>query len=231
MKNLFEAISDNVEAIGKPYILSDKEFDLVDKVLEKSGMGDSFAIGNYDEDDWDQDKKGDAWWDFEEYKRIPLADGFGWFFDGFTRPEDYNLTKDEVKTLNNLAKKFGYTDTKRFVIKESVQEEVNYKELAKDSIIVTTGDKKTGNMLVYEATPQYVVVSGNPMDTYIPWELNLIGGMNYVDVDDKYNNKQGIIGPENFNDDVQYESFNQYIMQESFIEAAEANDYKLVKGE
>lgn len=90
----------------KPYILSEKEYDVVDKVMTNSGMIDAYFIGNYDADGWDQEKNGDAWWDFENDKRISMEDGLSYLAEGFTSAEDYNLTSSEYKTLQRLCAKF-----------------------------------------------------------------------------------------------------------------------------
>ena len=94
------------EAESKPYILSEKEYDVIDKVMTNSGMIDSYFIGNYDADGWDQKKNGDAWWDFENDERISMEDGLSYMAEGFTSSEDYDLTDEEYKTLQNLCTKF-----------------------------------------------------------------------------------------------------------------------------
>lgn len=110
------------------------------------------------------------------------------------------------------------------LLNEEVKSIVDYKSMTSEQIIVISEDGE----LVYSATPGQIVKTSNPLDTNIIWDLTLVGGKNYVDVDDKYNNKQGVIEPDNFIEDVQTEQFSQYIVQESFKQAAEANGYKLV---
>lgn len=62
---------------------------------------------------------------------------------------------------------------------------------------------------------------------YILWELELVAGIDYVDVD--YSDIQDWVGADNYIDDVQYEYVSQYFLQEGAKEALEANGYTILE--
>lgn len=62
---------------------------------------------------------------------------------------------------------------------------------------------------------------------YILWELELVAGIDYVDVD--YSDIQDWVGADNYVDDVQYEYVTQYFLKEGAEEALEENGYKVLK--
>ena len=62
---------------------------------------------------------------------------------------------------------------------------------------------------------------------YILWELELVAGLDYVNVD--YSDIQDWVGADNFVEDVQYEYVSQYFLAEGAKEALEANGYTVLE--
>lgn len=62
---------------------------------------------------------------------------------------------------------------------------------------------------------------------YILWELELVAGIDYVDVD--YSDIQDWVPADNYVDDVQYEYVTQYFLAEGAKEALEANGYTVLE--
>jgi hypothetical protein len=62
---------------------------------------------------------------------------------------------------------------------------------------------------------------------YILWELELVAGIDYVDVD--YSDIQDWVPADNYIEDVQYEYVTQYFLVEGAKEALEANGYTILK--
>lgn len=62
---------------------------------------------------------------------------------------------------------------------------------------------------------------------YILWELELVAGIDYVDVD--YSDIQDWVAADNFVEDVQYEYVSQYFLAEGAKEALEANGYTVLE--
>lgn len=63
--------------------------------------------------------------------------------------------------------------------------------------------------------------------SYILIHLELVAGWDYVNPDE--NDIQGWCTAENFVEDVQFESFPQYFIDESMKEAIEANNYTIME--
>lgn len=62
---------------------------------------------------------------------------------------------------------------------------------------------------------------------YILWELELVAGLDYVNVD--YSDIQDWVAADNFVEDVQYEYVSQYFLAEGAKEALEANGYTVLE--
>jgi hypothetical protein len=62
---------------------------------------------------------------------------------------------------------------------------------------------------------------------YILWELELVAGIDYVDVD--YSDIQDWVPADNYIEDVQYEYVTQYFLVEGAKEALEANGYTILE--
>lgn len=62
---------------------------------------------------------------------------------------------------------------------------------------------------------------------YILWELELVAGIDYVDVD--YSDIQDWVPADNYIEDVQYEYVTQYFLQEGAKEALEENGYTILE--
>lgn len=62
---------------------------------------------------------------------------------------------------------------------------------------------------------------------YILWELELVAGIDYVDVD--YSDIQDWVPADNYIDEFQYEYVTQYFLVEGAKEALEANGYTILE--
>lgn len=80
-------------------VLTDVEFDAVEKVLQGSHMDDSFDI-------LQTDNFFDITYSFEEERAYPLQEGLTWMFDGFYNKDNvYGLTVQEAEALIRLHKR------------------------------------------------------------------------------------------------------------------------------
>ena len=71
------------------------------------------------------------------------------------------------------------------------------------------------------------VTSYNNGCDYLQVNLKLVAGMDYISPDE--NDVQSLCSANNFVEEVQEDSINQYFIKESMIEALENNDYTIVE--
>ena len=71
------------------------------------------------------------------------------------------------------------------------------------------------------------VTSYNNGCDYMQVNLKLVAGIDYINPDE--NDMQGWCSANNFIEEVQEDSINQYFIKESMIEALENNDYTIVE--
>lgn len=71
------------------------------------------------------------------------------------------------------------------------------------------------------------VTSYNNGCDYLQVNLKLVAGMDYIIPDE--NDVQGWCSANNFVEEIQEDSINQYFIKESMIEALENNDYTIVE--
>lgn len=71
------------------------------------------------------------------------------------------------------------------------------------------------------------VTSYNNGCDYMQVNLKLVAGIDYINPDE--NNMQGWCSANNFVEEVQEDSINQYFIKESMVEALENNDYTIVE--
>lgn len=104
--------------------------------------------------------------------------------------------------------------TKKYVEPDFGEAKLNEASPVQDTnaVLLLSKDKS----MLYQAKAENTVLHG--FDSYIMWNLYLVAG------------KAGEewLTPDNFSEDLQFESFAQYMVQESLVAAAEANDFKVV---
>lgn len=95
--------------------------------------------------------------------------------------------------------------------------------------------------MTIQGTPMYVLndrrdlcysisdfdVVTEPGMVYIIWNLRLVSGLDYVDIDNS--NRQGWCPPENFIDDIQLETLIQYPMSEGLDAVLSEDGWRPVK--
>lgn len=92
----------------KGYWLDEDEYNAIDKLSTAMKLEDSFMLGNYGKG-YNQEVKGDSWWDFDNKKRVSFKTGLHWFYEALY-PEiiDETLNAKEKRALFKLLENFGY---------------------------------------------------------------------------------------------------------------------------
>ena len=76
-------------------ILTDKEYNILEKIAKQSGMDCWFTIGC----------DNSYIYDMEESQDLSLRDGIGMLTEGMTDYKDYNMSQEEIQTFEALLKK------------------------------------------------------------------------------------------------------------------------------
>lgn len=98
-------------------VLTNAEYDVLEKIARKSKMDTWFAVTGYREKDGTES---DWVYDLENGRRVTLKYGVGMLHEGMTFYKDYDLTKRQIATFEKLLAKLGLkedrhlSDTPRF---------------------------------------------------------------------------------------------------------------------
>lgn len=82
----------------KKYIMSEAEYNVLDKILTKSKMEDIFIV--------QQENENDYIWDIEEGEQLSLKDGLSQICESMEDwRECYGLTNEDLEVFNKLLEK------------------------------------------------------------------------------------------------------------------------------